>query len=46
VNRREGAPLFHALLYPIGAAIVAGIMLRSAWRGERKVEWRGRVYTT
>ncbi len=42
--RREGAPLWYALLYPVGASIVAYIMLRSAWRGERKVEWRGRVY--
>lgn len=45
VNRREGAPLGYALLYPVGAAVVALIMLRSAWRGGRKVEWRGRVYS-
>ena len=45
VNRREGAPLPYALLYPLGAAIVAFIMLRSAWRGGRRVEWRGRVYS-
>lgn len=45
VNRREGAPLVFALLYPVGAVIVAFIMLRSAWRGGRKVEWRGRVYS-
>ena len=44
VYRREHAPLQYALLYPIGASMVAYIMLRSAWRGERKVEWRGRVY--
>jgi len=44
VNRREGAPLWYALLYPVGAAIVAFIMLRSAWRGGRRVEWKGRVY--
>lgn len=42
--RREGAPIAYALLYPAGAAMVAYIMLRSAWRGGRKVEWRGRVY--
>src|SRR2546428_6694974 len=29
----EGAPVRYALLYPLGAAMVAGIMLRSAWRG-------------
>jgi chlorobactene glucosyltransferase len=38
------APLGYALLYPVGAALVAGIMMRSAWRGERRIEWRGRVY--
>ena len=40
----ERAPLRYALLYPLGAAMVAFIMMRSAWRGRRKVEWRGRVY--
>lgn len=38
------APLHYALLYPLGAAMVAYIMIRSAVRGRRKVEWRGRVY--
>jgi chlorobactene glucosyltransferase len=40
----ERAPPWYALLYPLGAAIVAFIMLRSAWRGRGLVEWRGRVY--
>src|SRR5436309_1089233 len=40
----EGVPVWYALLYPFGAAIVAFIMIRSAWRGRRRVEWRGRVY--
>jgi len=40
----EGAPLRYALLYPLGAAMVAYIMIRSAIRGGRRVEWRGRVY--
>jgi chlorobactene glucosyltransferase len=40
----EGAPVWYALLYPLGAAFVAFIMLRSAWRGARRIEWRGRVY--
>lgn len=44
IYRRERGPLWYALLYPVGASIVAYIMLRSAWRGRRKVEWRGRVY--
>ena len=41
---QERAPLWYALLYPLGAAMVGFIMLRSAIRGGRKVEWRGRVY--
>src|SRR3989449_4863847 len=44
VYRAEGAPLRYALLYPLGAAMVAYIMIRSAIRGGRRVEWRGRVY--
>jgi chlorobactene glucosyltransferase len=42
----ERAPVRYAFLYPLGAAVVVGIMLRSAWRGERKIEWRGRQYGT
>jgi chlorobactene glucosyltransferase len=44
VYRREQAPVWYALLYPFGASVVAYIMLRSAWRGRRRVEWKGRVY--
>jgi len=40
----ERAPLHYALLYPLGAVMVAFIMIRSAWRGGSKVEWRGRTY--
>jgi len=40
----ERAPVHYALLYPLGAVMVAFIMIRSAWRGDRKVEWRGRLY--
>ena len=40
----ERAPVWYAALYPLGAAIVAFIMLRSAWRGQR-IEWRGRTYS-
>jgi chlorobactene glucosyltransferase len=42
----EGAPIRYALLYPFGAAMVAYIMLRSALRGGRRIEWRGRQYGT
>ena len=44
VYAAERAPVWHALLYPLGAAVVAFIMIRSAWRGPRKIEWRGRTY--
>ena len=40
----ERGPPWYALLYPLGAMMVAMIMMRSAWRGGRKVEWRGRTY--
>jgi chlorobactene glucosyltransferase len=40
----ERGPVQYALLYPLGAVMVAFIMMRSAWRGSRKVEWRGRLY--
>jgi hypothetical protein len=40
----ERGPVQYALLYPLGALMVALIMIRSALRGGRKVEWRGRVY--
>ena len=42
--RAEGVPVWYALLYPVGAGMVAYIMIRSALRGSRKIEWRGRVY--
>jgi len=40
----ERAPVQYALLYPLGAVMVAFIMMRSAWRAGRKVEWKGRTY--
>jgi len=40
----ERAPVRYAFLYPLGATMVAFIVIRSAWRGGRKVEWRGRIY--
>lgn len=40
----ERAPVWYAALYPLGAAMVAFIMLRSAVRG-RRIEWRGRIYS-
>lgn len=45
IYHNERAPVGYALLYPLGAIVVAAIMLRSAWRGARKVEWKGRTYS-
>ncbi len=38
------APMWYGLLYPLGAVMFLVILARSAWRGTRRVEWRGRVY--
>ena len=37
-------PVRYALLYPVGAAVTACILLRSLWRGTRTIEWKGRTY--
>jgi chlorobactene glucosyltransferase len=39
-------PVTYGLMYPLGALTAIYIVLRSTWRGERRVEWRGRVYGT
>jgi hypothetical protein len=45
VHHVMGAPLRHALLHPLSALVIFGIMTRAAWRGAR-VEWKGRVYVS
>ena len=37
-------PSWYGLLHPVGAAVALFIVGRSVWRGEGRVEWRGRVY--
>jgi len=37
-------PAWYGLVYPLGALMALYIILRSIWRGGRRVEWRGRVY--
>jgi len=37
-------PMVYGLAYPLGALMALYIILRSTWRGGRRVEWRGRVY--
>jgi chlorobactene glucosyltransferase len=44
VFREMRIPLRYVLLYPLGAAVAAGILARSAARGERRIEWKGRRY--
>jgi chlorobactene glucosyltransferase len=39
-----GIPPLYGLAYPLGALMGLYIVLRSAGRGARKVEWKGRVY--
>jgi chlorobactene glucosyltransferase len=38
-------PVLYGLGYPMGAFMALFIILKSTWRGGRRVEWRGRVYT-
>jgi chlorobactene glucosyltransferase len=37
-------PAVYGLAYPVGVLMALFIILRSTWRGRRRVEWRGRVY--
>jgi hypothetical protein len=37
-------PIIYGAGYPLGALMTLFIVLRSTWRGSRRVEWRGRVY--
>jgi chlorobactene glucosyltransferase len=37
-------PVMYALLYPAGGVMALYIVLRSVWRGGRRVEWKGRTY--
>jgi chlorobactene glucosyltransferase len=37
-------PVLYGLGYPMGALMALFVILKSTWRGGRRVEWRGRVY--
>ena len=39
-----GIPPQYGAAYPLGAGVMLYIVMRSAWRGGGKVEWKGRVY--
>ena len=45
IYRRFDVSVSYALAYPVGAALVGLIALRSGWRGDRRVEWKGRRYS-
>jgi chlorobactene glucosyltransferase len=38
-------PAWYGLAYPLGSLMALYIILRSTWRGSRRVEWRGRTYS-
>jgi chlorobactene glucosyltransferase len=38
-------PALYGLGYPLGSTMALYIALQSTWRGTRKVEWKGRVYS-
>lgn len=39
-------PAWYGLTFPLGAAVMSYIVARSIWRGSRRIEWRGRRYST
>jgi chlorobactene glucosyltransferase len=41
-----GVNPLYALTYPLGVAMTGWIFARSTRRGERRIEWRGRTYST
>jgi chlorobactene glucosyltransferase len=46
VMQGSKVPRWYALTYPLGAAMIGLILIRSILRGSRKIEWKGRTYTT
>ncbi|HTO74313.1 MAG TPA: glycosyltransferase [Gemmatimonadales bacterium] len=44
VVRAMQIPLIYALAYPAGSVMALYILLRSTWRGGKRIEWRGRTY--
>ena len=43
--RAGRAPMIYGLCHPLGALVQAFIILRSAVRGRRRIEWKGRNYS-
>jgi chlorobactene glucosyltransferase len=44
ICRAMEIPALYGVGYPMGALMSLYIIMRSTWRGGRRVEWRGRVY--
>jgi hypothetical protein len=44
VARRMKIPVVYGPGYPLGALVALFIVVRSTWRGRRRVEWKGRTY--
>ncbi len=44
VVRAMRIPLIYVLAYPAGSVMALYILLRSTWRGGKRIEWRGRTY--
>lgn len=44
VARRMRIPVICGPGYPLGALVALFIVMRSTWRGRRRVEWKGRTY--
>lgn len=45
-SRQMGAPALYGILYPLGAATTAFILVRSWLRGSGRIEWKGRRYAS
>jgi hypothetical protein len=45
ILRASRAPASYALLHPLGALVMAFVMLRATFRGTHRIEWKGRTYS-
>ena len=43
--RSGRAPMWYGLLHPLGAMVLARVMIRAAIRGTKRIEWKGRTYS-
>ncbi len=45
VLRAGRVPMWYGIFHPLGALVLARILLRSARRGTGRIEWKGRTYS-